>query len=197
MFTDFKPSSDLTKFNLKVKKIDDSIDRCAYTQSKTCTSCDTIVGKTGVKKFYCHFCYKAFCSACLTKTIVHPNSGDPELICNECFIYHAKMQVVEIGSEYVLYCLQKEIKLREAEIKQTNELRTQVELVRNEKMELEKQNLIKIEKKKQYLQELVKKFEDFDEELDKSACKLQLLFEKIANEDIKPELDKFLARINY
>ena len=107
------------------------------------------------------------------------------------------MQVVEIGSEYVVFCLQKEINLREAAIRHTDEMRKQVELVRNEKGELEKQNSVKIERKKQYLQELVKKFEDFDVEVDRSAAELQKLYEKIANEDIKPELDKFLARINY
>lgn len=191
------PVTDLSKFNLCVEKIDNNIDRCAYTLTKNCSSCHSVIGKTGLKKFYCHFCYKAFCLACLDKSAIHPESRDPEKMCNECFIYYAKLQVVKNSTGHVVLCLHNDIKLRENAIRHTEELRTKLENLKSEKIELEKKNLLKFEKKNKYLQELVKNFEEYDEEVEKSADAMAKIFDQIALESTKSELEKILQRVKY
>lgn len=191
------PVDDLSKFNLCVEKIDNNIDRCAYTLSKNCSSCLSVVGKTGVKKFYCHFCYKAFCLACLDKTTIHPETRNPEKMCNECFVYFAKLQVVRSSTEHVVFCLNNDIKLRENAVRRTEELRARLEDLKKEKIEVEKKNLMKFEKKNKYLQELVKKFEEYDEEVQKSAEDMYRIFDQIALESTKSDLEKILQKIRY
>ena len=112
----FKSSVDLSKINIKVTKISESVDRSNYVNMKECLTCNTSLGKQGSKKYYCKFCYNAVCAACSPLNIMHPESGKEEKTCNPCYINYLKLIVLESGEEYVKAKLKQLIEEKEVEI---------------------------------------------------------------------------------
>lgn len=120
--SEFKSSLDLTKITIKIAPFDPDLDRAKYTAMKECITCNSALGKGGIKKHYCKFCYNAVCSACSPLTGPHPESGKEERICNPCYINGLKLAVMDSGDEYVKFKLRAEIEEKEKEIAKRKQL---------------------------------------------------------------------------
>jgi hypothetical protein len=193
--TEFRLSKDLSRVPLKVSQIDQNIDRSTYILMKNCETCGTVIGKTGLKKFYCKFCFKAFCAACLTLTGIHPETKNPEKICFNCYVHFVKINVVEAAGEYVEHCLQQEIKMKEKARNHTFELTRKLENLKEEKKKNLEAHSMNMKLKTEFLSFLIQKYEEIDLEVGNSADYLFSLFENIAKDDQKSTFDRFLENL--
>ncbi|OMJ93012.1 hypothetical protein SteCoe_4091 [Stentor coeruleus] len=125
--SEFKSSFDSTKAIIKIAPFDPDLDRAKYTSMKECIICNSALGKAGIKKHYCKFCYNAVCNACSPFTGPHPESGKEERICNPCYINGLKLAVMDSCIEYIKLKLKTEIEEKEKEIAKRKQLALELE----------------------------------------------------------------------
>lgn len=191
----FRLSVDLSKNPLKITQIPDNVDRTTYSLMKNCFNCESVIGKTGLKKVYCKFCFRAFCSACLNLTAIHPETKNPEKICYKCYDYYARVNVVEAAGEYVEFCLEQEIKLREKAKSETIRLEERIKQLNEERIKKKEEHAERLKSKMDFLAFLIEKFEKIDVDVTNSADSLFNIYEQIANEDKKSVFDRFLENL--
>ena len=112
LVNDFYFSVKTPSIEAKVLGISESIDREQYLSMKECKKCLKAFSKHTSKKYYCHFCYKAFCSECCVLTTHHPDTQKSERICNTCYLFYTKINVLEESEKFVQDRLVKEIGAR-------------------------------------------------------------------------------------
>jgi FYVE zinc finger len=179
--SDIRKSTDLAK--LKASGIDESIDRSKYLSMKECLTCGTPLGKQGSRKFYCHFCYRAVCSACSPLNLIHPESNKEEKICNPCYINSLKLLVLQSGEEYVINKLKIEIEAKEKEIQNRKLLAEELDGIKTN-FELEKTELnVKINLKQEEIKQKNLKLKEKKEE----NARLQKFMDDMIN---KGQIDK-------
>lgn len=163
MSGEFSSTVDLSQIRIQVACIEDSVDRTLYSSMKECLTCGTALGKTGAKKFFCYFCYRAICAGCSPVEITHPETRKPQKMCHPCYVHYIKLQVLQVGEEYVKFRLIKEIEEKARLIDERKQLESEYD-------ELEKKRLIRNEENDQKLKE---KKEDLEKEKEKfnEACK--------------------------
>lgn len=154
----FTSGVDLSQIKIQVACIDDSVDRTQYSSMKECLTCGTALGKTGAKKFFCYFCYRAICAGCSPVEIPHPETRKPQKMCHPCYVHYIKLQVLQVGEEYVKFRLIKEIEIKARLIEERRQLETEYnELEKRSKVKKD-ENAQKIREKKDELEKEKQKF---------------------------------------
>lgn len=113
LVNNFYSSVKTSDIEAKVAQIPENIDREQYLSMKGCKKCLKAFSKHTSKKYYCHFCYQAFCSECCVLTTHHPETQKSERVCNHCYLFYTKINVLEVSENFVQVKLVEEIKARE------------------------------------------------------------------------------------
>ena len=98
-----------------VAQISPEVDRDLYLAMKSCKACASAFDKHTNKKYYCHFCYTAFCEKCCFLQVMHPESAKFERSCAECYLAYTKENVLIVGEAFVQEKLKQEIEDRKKE----------------------------------------------------------------------------------
>ena len=167
----FTSSVDLSRITIEVTSIDDSIDRAQYSSMKECLKCKTALGKTGAKKFFCYFCYKAICSGCSAAEVVHPETRKAQKMCFPCFIHNTKLQVLKVGAEFVTFRLAKEIEEKQKLILKRQELVSELNELKESRVKAQAEMNYRIVEKQKVLHEEQEKFRRCNEEFEELKVK--------------------------
>ena len=140
MSTEFATRVDLSEIQIKVGSIDDTIDRTKYSSMKECLTCQTALGKTGAKKYFCYFCYQAICAGCSPVEVLHPETRKAQKMCHPCYVHYIKLQVLEVGAEYVSFRLKKETEEKEKLIQELIKLEDENKELKKTRDQKQKEN---------------------------------------------------------
>lgn len=124
---DFYASTSTQSIQAHVHAIPPTIDRDQYLSMKECKKCSKTFSKHDTKKYYCHFCYIAFCNDCCVLTTSHPETQKPERICNTCYLEHTKANVLEVSESFVQVKLEQEISERKNEEKKKEKIKADID----------------------------------------------------------------------
>lgn len=119
---DFYISINTSSIQANVQSIPPNIDRDQYLSMKECKKCSKTFSKHDTKKYYCHFCYIAFCNDCCVLTTTHPETLKEERICNTCYLEYTKLNVLEVSENFVQVKLEQEISERKDEEKKKEKI---------------------------------------------------------------------------
>jgi hypothetical protein len=127
----------------KVNQISPEVDRDLYLAMKSCKACASMFDKHSNKKYYCHFCYSAFCEKCCFLQVMHPESAKFERSCAGCYLAYTKENVLIVSEEFVQEKLKQEIEDRKKEERLNEEVRLEIgkvrEIMKEEKLIGEKE----------------------------------------------------------
>ena len=178
--SDFTSNIDLSRISIEVTSIEDSIDRAQYSSMKECLKCKTALGKTGAKKFFCYFCYKAICAGCSAAEVLHPETRKLQKMCFPCFIHNTKLQVLKVGAEFVTFRLAKEIEEKEKLILKRLELNKELNELKEMRVKTQAEMNFRIVERQKVLNEEQEKFRKCNEEFEEVKAKYDLNSNKSA-----------------
>lgn len=167
MSINFASKVDLSEIQINVRSIHDAIDRTKYSSMKECLTCQTALGKTGAKKFFCYFCYQAICAGCSPVEVNHPETRKSQKMCHPCYIHYIKLQVLEVGAEYVSFRLEKETEEKEKLIQRLIIIEEENKELKRSGEQIQKENKEIILTKKEELIRVKERYEEASREHDK------------------------------
>lgn len=129
---DYLNSVNISDIELIAKDIDPTIDKTQHLSMRTCFSCNKNFTNYECKKYFCQFCYKAFCSKCSMLTLLHPETKKNERCCNSCILSSIQKPVLQLAETFATKQMQAEIQERLTEEHKQNLLQEQIHLLESE-----------------------------------------------------------------
>ena len=182
---EFVQSINITDLVAKVNEISQSVNRDAYLSMKICFSCNENFGKNAAKKYFCKFCYKAYCDKCCVLKHLHPETGKNERCCTSCYVTVIRKSVFSLVEIFAKEKMSKEVSEREAEERKQEALLRQIENIERE-FDLEKKTY---SDEIQRIDKVIDKMENQVKEKIMNAIQLR---KKVANVVNPPKKNKFL-----
>jgi hypothetical protein len=129
-----------------VKGIPEGVDRDFYLAMKQCKGCVSTFDKHDNKKYYCHFCYHAFCEKCCFLQVEHPESQKTERACAVCYLAYTKDSVLKVSEEFVQVKLKLQIEEKKKEEEKNIKVRQDIEGLKKIMKDEERIGLEELEK---------------------------------------------------
>lgn len=135
---DYLNSVNISDIDLTIEEIDPTLDKTQYLSMRTCASCLNNFSNYECKKYFCQFCYRAFCSKCSILTLFHPETKKNERCCNSCILLNIQKPVLKLAENFAKKQMQAEIQERLHEEHKQKLIQDEIHSVENE-IEAEKQ----------------------------------------------------------
>jgi hypothetical protein len=129
---EFIQNVSITDISSTVFKISDEIDRNSYLSLKVCSICNKNFGKIESKKYFCHFCYKAFCEKCSVFKLKHPETCKNERCCNFCYFDIIRKSVFTLVEDFAKVKMNAEITERVLEEEKQKTLNQEIQKLEEE-----------------------------------------------------------------
>lgn len=126
---------------VKAEQIDLSVDKFQYLSMRVCAGCNTNFSNKTCKKYFCQFCYKAFCNKCSVLSLIHPETNRNERCCNPCYLQFTQKSVFNLVEKFAEMKMQSEILERMQEEAKQNSLKEEILSIKAE-IELEKMKFL-------------------------------------------------------
>ena len=130
-------SIDVREIQVRAEGIDQNTDKLQYLSMRVCAGCNTNFSNLTCKKYFCQFCYKAFCNKCSVLSLFHPETNRNERCCNPCYLLFTQKSVFSLVEKFAETKMQTEIQERAEEEKKQKNLNEEILSVKAE-IELEK-----------------------------------------------------------
>lgn len=182
---EFVQSINITELVAKVNEISQNIDRNAYLSMKICYTCNENFGKNAAKKYFCKFCYKAYCDKCCVLKHLHPETGQNERCCTSCYVTVIRKSVFALVEIFAKEKMNKEVSEREAEERKQQLLLREIERIEKELDEEQKSYSDEIGR----IDKVIDKMENQVKEKIMNAIQLR---KKVANVVNPPKKNNFL-----